>query len=152
MAVVDKIQVSKLDAAKRQLHTAIRLWFEDGDPVSIHTLVSAAHEIIHTLFKRKGLKGLLFDNPNIPEQFRSDFSQAIKSAANAFKHARNDPEGTTEFAPVFNEFLFWVCVSGLWRMGEPFAPNEAAVIVRLCLERPPWVAAVTRKRSFPPRG
>ena len=102
-AFVDKIRVPKLDAAKRQLHTAIQLWFEDGDPVSIHTLVSAAHEIIHTLFKRKGLKGLLFDNPDIPAQVRSEFAQAIKSAANAFKHARDDPTGTTEFAPVLNE-------------------------------------------------
>jgi hypothetical protein len=34
---VKEFKVSKLDAAKRQLETAIRLYFSDGDPVSIHT-------------------------------------------------------------------------------------------------------------------
>jgi hypothetical protein len=29
---------SKLDAATKQLETAITLWFDYGDPMSIHTL------------------------------------------------------------------------------------------------------------------
>jgi hypothetical protein len=33
-----KVRVTKLDAAKKQLETAIMLYFHDGDPVSIHTL------------------------------------------------------------------------------------------------------------------
>ena len=39
--MMKNITVSKLDAAKRQLETVIRLYFFDGDPVSIHTLTSA---------------------------------------------------------------------------------------------------------------
>jgi hypothetical protein len=141
-AFVHKIRVSKLDAAKRQLHTAIRLWFDDGDPVSVHALVSAAHEIIHTLFRRKGLKGLLFDNPGIPDEIRTDFAAAVVSAANQFKHARHDPDGVTEFAPAFNDYLLWICVSGLWRMGEPFAVEETAIVIRLLVERPLWVVSL----------
>ena len=34
------IKVSKMDAAKRQLDTAIALWFAEKDPVSIHALSS----------------------------------------------------------------------------------------------------------------
>ena len=34
------IVVTKLDAARRQLRTAIRLWFQEADPVSIHTLLT----------------------------------------------------------------------------------------------------------------
>lgn len=139
---VEKMQVPKLEAAKRQLHAAIRLWFAEEDPVSIHTLVSAAHEIIHTLFKRKGLKGLLFDNPSIPDSIRTDFGRAVKSAANAFKHARDDPDGVTEFSPEFNAILFWICITGLWRMGEPFALEEAAAIFWFLLHRPDWLADV----------
>lgn len=41
-----KIQVTKLDAVRRQLETAVILWFHDGDPVSIHTLTGAAYQII----------------------------------------------------------------------------------------------------------
>jgi hypothetical protein len=43
------LKVSKTDVAKRQIETAIRLWFFSGDPVSIHTLAAAAHQILHDL-------------------------------------------------------------------------------------------------------
>jgi len=38
------IIVTKASAAKSQLETAIQLWFDDADPVSIHTLAVAAHD------------------------------------------------------------------------------------------------------------
>jgi hypothetical protein len=33
-----KIKISKLEAARRQLDTAIRLYFMESDSVSVHTL------------------------------------------------------------------------------------------------------------------
>jgi len=39
-----QIKVSKLDAARRQLETAIRLYFSEADPISIHALMSAAYQ------------------------------------------------------------------------------------------------------------
>jgi hypothetical protein len=42
---VKKLKISKLDAAKRQLEVAIRLYFYFGDPVAIHTLTAAAYNI-----------------------------------------------------------------------------------------------------------
>ena len=53
------LKVSKLDAAKRQLETAIRLYFSNGDPVSIHTLVAAAYAILHDVTGRKGADPML---------------------------------------------------------------------------------------------
>jgi hypothetical protein len=46
-----KIKISKLDAARRQLDTAIRLYFMEGDPVSVHTLAAAAFEILKDLVR-----------------------------------------------------------------------------------------------------
>jgi predicted HD phosphohydrolase len=37
--------VTKLEAANRQLCAAIRLFFEDADAVSVHTLACAARDI-----------------------------------------------------------------------------------------------------------
>ena len=51
MTEFEKISISKLDAACRQLDCAIELWFADGDPVSIHTLACASHQIIHDIKK-----------------------------------------------------------------------------------------------------
>jgi hypothetical protein len=56
MAQYQQIKVSKIDASRRQLDCAIDLWFRDGDPVSIHTLVSAAFEIIQDLNSKVGNK------------------------------------------------------------------------------------------------
>src|SRR5262245_42997551 len=49
-------RVSKLDAARRQIRTAIRLFFEDGDTVSIHTLTSAAEELLRDFLIDAGKK------------------------------------------------------------------------------------------------
>jgi hypothetical protein len=54
-----KITVKKLDAAKRQLQIAIRPWFEDADPVSIHTLAFAAYEIAHVVSKKRNKLGAI---------------------------------------------------------------------------------------------
>ncbi len=69
------ITITKLDDARRQIKTAIRLFFADGDPVSIHTLATASHEIMHTLYRRKGLRGLIFDSDAIKEERRSEWAR-----------------------------------------------------------------------------
>jgi hypothetical protein len=120
------IQVSKLDAARRNLRTAIRLWFTDGDPVAIHTLASTAHEIVHTLFRRCGLKGLLFDSRMVKDEYRSKWAAHITKPYTFFKHARHDPDGVIDFNPDVNEGLMMACVHGLSRMEEDVDLEEWA--------------------------
>jgi hypothetical protein len=103
------ILVTKMDAAHRQVNAAIRMWFADDDPVAIHTLVAAAHEVIHTLFKRAGLSGLLFDSPVIKDERRSEVAMAIKAPATFFKHAQRDPDKT--LSPIFDSALTQVIES-----------------------------------------
>ncbi len=43
------VKLSKIEAAKRQIESAIWLWFVDDDMVSAHTLASAAHRTIREL-------------------------------------------------------------------------------------------------------
>ena len=43
-----EVTLSKLDVARRQLETAIRLYFYDGDFVSTHTLAAAACKVLTT--------------------------------------------------------------------------------------------------------
>jgi hypothetical protein len=56
-----KLSITKLDAARRQLETAITLWFHDADPVSVHTLAMAAHGILRALNKKRGGPPMLGD-------------------------------------------------------------------------------------------
>jgi hypothetical protein len=82
-----KITVTKIDAAKRQLRTAIRLWFEDGDPVSIHALAFAAYEIAHVVSKKRNRarRELIFDTLMVKDGYRADWDKNIKKHANFFQ-------------------------------------------------------------------
>jgi hypothetical protein len=88
LANEDRVNITKLDAAKSQLATALRLYFEDCDPVSVRTLALAASEIIDRLCESKG-------TPAMREQFfamirperRKEFGVALNKPRNFFKHA-----------------------------------------------------------------
>ena len=60
-----ELVVTKLDAARTQLHTAIDLFFGDGDHVSQFTLVSAAHGILRDVASARGIKKSFKDSPLI---------------------------------------------------------------------------------------
>ena len=76
MAKVPMIRVSKLDAARRQPDAAIKLWFADGDEVSVHTLAAAAHQTIHDINQKKG-GGELLTLSRRPVCFRFVFHIAL---------------------------------------------------------------------------
>lgn len=100
------LKISKLDAATRQLRSAIRLFFEEADEVSIHTLIGASHEMTHSLVKRKGGSSLLKDNPYIRPEKRREYEDRINEARNFFKHASRDAHKELEFYPDVNRF--WI--------------------------------------------
>ena len=88
----DKITVSALDASRRQIETAISLWFSDGDAVSIHTLVAAAHHVCHDISKARGGKSwALFNMDFINPEHQSEYKKRICEAENFFKHAERNP-------------------------------------------------------------
>jgi len=137
----DTIKVSKLDAARRQLKTAIVLWFEDGDPVSIHTLAFAAYEIVHVVSKKRNRqRDLLFDSRLIKDEGKTSWSLLLKSSANFFKHARNDADKTLEFRPSLTELFFIYTIAGLQLSGESLSPEESAFMFWLQLHRPDLLA------------
>ena len=86
------IKISKLDAAKRQLESAILLYFNDSDPVSIHTLAGAAHGILADLNKKGGGHPMILSDFLIKDDFKQDFRKKLSEAKNHFKHANQDPD------------------------------------------------------------
>lgn len=129
--------VTKLDAARRHLSTAIRLWFADGDPVSIHTLSYAAYEVIHVLSRQANRQDkLIFDSDSIKDEFRSDFNKLVKRAPNFFKHADKDPIGTVEFVPQLSEMFFLFSSLGIETMGLKLGGEEKAFLIWLTIHNP----------------
>lgn len=93
------IQINKLDAARRQLESAVRLYFSEADPVSIHTLVSAAYQVLSDVNKARGGAPMLKEQ--IPTWVRPDATpesrRLLNQAANFFKHADRDHADVLEF-------------------------------------------------------
>ena len=113
------LQVSKLDAAKRQLEVAIRLYFYNGDPVAIHTLVGAAYNVIRDLNRRLGGKPMVVKEEmveRIKPEWRKEFRRQLNEAENFFKHADNDHDGFIEFDPHFTEVLLFDAINSYFRI------------------------------------
>lgn len=101
---MNELELDKLECSRRQLETAITLFFQDSDAVSIHTLTCAAYNVICDVNKsRKG-------NPMFAKQryvkmggkpSLSDFNEP----ENFFKHADRDADGKLTFYPKFTECL-----------------------------------------------
>jgi hypothetical protein len=121
------IRISKLDAAQRQLRTAITLWFTDGDPVAVHALAIAAYEIFHTvsLIRDPNRRDLLFDSDVIKDEYRRGWINLIKKNANFFKHADRDPDDIAEFDPRMNEWIILYASVARRFCGEDTSQEES---------------------------
>lgn len=157
MTIRPKENISKLDAAKRQLETAIALWFDDGDAVSTHALAYAAYEIIHTISKKRdpNRAALLFDTPVIKDEYRKDFAIWLKRHANFFKHGDRDGEAIIEFHPILTELYIQFALLGLELLGEPKSATASAYLWWGYIHRPNWLTESGRKvvsDTSPPEG
>lgn len=102
-----KIHISKIDAAKRQLETAVNLYFQNADPVSIHTLAGAAHEILHAFCKTQDIESLLKSADMIRKGKEKEYIKKLDEARNFFKHGERDLNKLYQFAPEATEFFIW---------------------------------------------
>ena len=85
--------ISKTDAARRQLDTAIELWFKEGDGLSAFTLAYASFKLLMNLYTHQGTDG--FDGAI--DRLMSETGARKSMAANFLKHADRDPEGVLPY-------------------------------------------------------
>lgn len=107
--------ITKLDAARRQLDSAITLYFRESDPVAVHTLACAAHQVIHDMNKSKNPE-LLYEKFKI----KGFPVYEINKHYIFFKHAKDDPDpnGEIEFNPKFTEIFILFAIKGLADLGS----------------------------------
>jgi len=130
------MDVTKTEAAQQQLTTAIRLYFEDRDPISVHTLAMAASEIIDQLCRSNKV-------PSMRDEMMADIDpvhhkmvfDALHKSRNFFKHA--SPNRPNEVLRDFNDdqnlYAVLVACEGLRRFG--IRPREATIFTA-------WVAVI----------
>jgi hypothetical protein len=117
------VRVTKLDAARRQLETAIMLYFQYGDPVSVHTLCLAAYDVIQILNKQRNkpltpndmmLKDLhLFLDS---KGHKKILHESLTAAQNFFKHGNTDSNSTHTLDTRLTEVLLFDAVQKYGRL------------------------------------
>jgi hypothetical protein len=98
------LSVTDLEAAERQLRTALQLYFEDRDPVSVHTLLAAAAGIIDRHCKRRGIESGRDALKKIikPERWKEVEAQ-LRKAQNFFKHGPDSRSGAGDRLDDFSD-------------------------------------------------
>lgn len=93
----DELVLTKIDVGRRQLNTAVRMFFFEEDVVSLHTVAAAAHGVLRDVARYKGINKSLKDSPLISESERSKYIAAVNYPQNFFKHATKDANGKMVF-------------------------------------------------------
>ena len=123
--------ITKLEAAHRQLTTAIRMYFDDDDVAAIHTLVCAAREIYEKHCEAQGVERMFeqIEAAN-PERTRKELWTILNGSRNFLKHpeASMDLSARLELDDEMNAAMLWV------------ACHDCAM---LCKGAPPEVQAYT---------
>lgn len=117
------MHISKLDAAKRQLDTALNLYFKNGDPISIHTLTAASHQILMDL----GAKSVIKDTALIRKGMEKEYLAIVNRAENFFKHAQRDQKELLEFNSKETDFLLFDAVEMYMQIANE-QPNDMAIL------------------------
>jgi hypothetical protein len=122
---MSKPTVTKLEAANRQLSTAIRMFFADDDAVAVHTLACAAREIYEKHCRKTG-RGRMFDfvqagNPGHPEK---TLWNLLNAARNFFKHEGESLDERIEFDDTMNDFALLSACTDCATLCSPKQPAE----------------------------
>ncbi|HBR22227.1 MAG TPA: hypothetical protein DD713_06630 [Nitrospiraceae bacterium] len=133
-----KETITKIAAACRQLDQAIDLYFQEGDPIAIHTLACAAHQVIHDINQHRKGAELLFDSIVIKDEYRGLAKKYLNKHYNFFKHANNDPDpdGIIEFDPIGTEIFILTAIRGLLHLSIQLNIKHSAFLSFFCFHNP----------------
>jgi hypothetical protein len=123
------IRLTKTEVARRNLESAVHLYFNSGDPVSIHVLAWAAYEVIGKVSKHRGGQPTFFnsivDNPAQAKDKRKKISKMLRGARNFFEHAGKDPSATLDFDPEISDWVLSDAILHHMILSEEIVPSLA---------------------------
>lgn len=122
-------KLTKLDAARRQLNSAIRMYFNDEDPIAVHAVVSGSMEILTDLGKKKGMQlGILSGIHLVREERRAEIIELMRRPQNHIKHADRpgDEDKVLEYRPAILDFHIQMTVDAYERYTGESTPESRA--------------------------
>lgn len=94
---IKTLELTKINVAEALIKTAVRLFFEDGDPVPVYALANAAREILTSVGAHEGVTTLLHALGARDGKTLQELTTESRKIANFFKHADRDPQAKIEF-------------------------------------------------------
>jgi hypothetical protein len=82
------VRLPKLEAAKRQIESAIWLWFVGDDLVSVHALTAASHRLLLELATLQETEAWPYTAAYLPERTYKDQDAKAENPVTFFKHAK----------------------------------------------------------------
>lgn len=140
------LKVSKTDAAKRQLETAVRLWFFSGDPVSIHTLAAAGHQILHDVGRKRGVATILRELPGVRPDKKRELRKIVSRYENFFKHADQDPDALLDFNPEATELYLLDAILAYEVLTQEVTPILATFKAWIFINNPQYMETAKREK------
>lgn len=136
-----KIKVNKIEAARRQIDMAIRMLFDNEDPIAIHTLAMAGFRILRDLADIK--------NSSIHKKIQSTIKPgmegkawgAIQKLANFLKHAKKDPNAIIDnIEEEINDFILFLASMYYRDLGNQFTPEMLALYGWFSVSHPDFIS------------
>ena len=144
MTSITTIRITRIEAAQRQLETALELWFAGGEPVSIHSLAARAHQLVHDLNRKSNGPELLFDSSVIKQESKKKIVAMMKECQNFFKHAdfrKGNKGDAIEFDPTtLSETFFLMTIKGMGYLGYVPTPLHTAFMAWATVHRSEWLS------------
>ncbi len=140
--------ITKIDAARRRLATAITLFFDAGASVSIHTLTSAAQEILRDLGRPRGIGSMLKDSRYIRADKQKEVHEFLRAAQNFFKHADKDPEAVHDFRPAVNPFYILDSIELYTQLVGAHFPEAEVFLLWFAIKHPDVTSGELRELAL----
>ena len=138
-----QLVLTKFDVAERQLHQAIQLFFDGGDPVSIHTIAEAAAQILYDTRSQYGAESKIRDSDIIKPEYKKEWMISLAKSKNFFKHADRDPSEVHEFKEEFNHFSILDAVNMYLTAKRQWTPETITFVQWYAVTYPALVKANT---------
>ncbi|WP_373379923.1 hypothetical protein [Cupriavidus nantongensis] len=111
--------LTKIDVARRQLVTAIRLLFNGEDSVSVFSLAANSWEIVDVLCTRDDVESLSKQvRGNLPSGKDLKYDYINAPYRNFFKHADRDPDAVVDFDENVAESMVFLAVEDYLRLNR----------------------------------
>jgi hypothetical protein len=134
------MDITKLEAARRQIDTGVRLLLAHEDPVAIHSLAAAGFRILRDIGEHVGSPVDQLIKSGIKPGMDRQFWSAFNTLANFLKHADRDPVGEyKDFNEEANDGLLFFGAIYYQALGNELTIEMQSIVAYFSVRHPEFI-------------